>query len=116
MNLFDRKEFNYTSIEKPWVWVSVFFIVGIVIANKFRLSFFILYLLCFVGFIGCFAGLRNKKIFFLSLLFLLTTFGFLRLQIADIMPQDNIGNYATGKRSEERRVGKECRSRWSPYH
>jgi len=23
---------------------------------------------------------------------------------------------ATGKRSEERRVGKECRSRWSPYH
>ena len=25
-------------------------------------------------------------------------------------PQDEI------KRSEERRVGKECRSRWSPYH
>src|SRR2546425_7233629 len=24
-------------------------------------------------------------------------------------------NYAA-KRSEERRVGKECRSRWSPYH
>ena len=23
---------------------------------------------------------------------------------------------APGKRSEERRVGKECRSRWSPYH
>mgnify|MGYP000983297626 CR=1 FL=1 len=22
----------------------------------------------------------------------------------------------TMKRSEERRVGKECRSRWSPYH
>ena len=22
----------------------------------------------------------------------------------------------TGLRSEERRVGKECRSRWSPYH
>src|SRR5256886_11026577 len=22
----------------------------------------------------------------------------------------------TGDRSEERRVGKECRSRWSPYH
>ena len=21
-----------------------------------------------------------------------------------------------GKRSEERRVGKECRSRWAPYH
>ena len=28
-------------------------------------------------------------------------------------------NYACGyaqARSEERRVGKECRSRWSPYH
>src|SRR5690348_17445370 len=24
--------------------------------------------------------------------------------------------YPVGKRSEERRVGKECRSRWSPYH
>ena len=23
---------------------------------------------------------------------------------------------ASGDRSEERRVGKECRSRWSPYH
>ena len=24
--------------------------------------------------------------------------------------------YAPNVRSEERRVGKECRSRWSPYH
>src|SRR5438874_12703979 len=24
--------------------------------------------------------------------------------------------HQTGGRSEERRVGKECRSRWSPYH
>ena len=24
--------------------------------------------------------------------------------------------FAEDKRSEERRVGKECRSRWSPYH
>ena len=24
--------------------------------------------------------------------------------------------YSEGFRSEERRVGKECRSRWSPYH
>ena len=27
-----------------------------------------------------------------------------------------IGQSGSGKRSEERRVGKECRSRWSPYH
>src|SRR5258708_33796605 len=32
--------------------------------------------------------------------------GFLRALRADAM----------GGRSEERRVGKECRSRWSPYH
>ena len=25
-------------------------------------------------------------------------------------------DYAEKNRSEERRVGKECRSRWSPYH
>src|SRR5256884_3647122 len=25
-------------------------------------------------------------------------------------------NHGFGERSEERRVGKECRSRWSPYH
>ena len=28
----------------------------------------------------------------------------------------NLGITARLKRSEERRVGKECRSRWSPYH
>ena len=27
-----------------------------------------------------------------------------------------MGPNGSGKRSEERRVGKECRSRWSPYH
>ena len=29
---------------------------------------------------------------------------------------DSRNNVKTEKRSEERRVGKECRSRWSPYH
>ena len=33
---------------------------------------------------------------------------------ADIMSLD--GPSTTFDRSEERRVGKECRSRWSPYH
>src|SRR2546421_12962584 len=28
----------------------------------------------------------------------------------------NIRRYKASIRSEERRVGKECRSRWSPYH
>ena len=26
------------------------------------------------------------------------------------------GTFDSDSRSEERRVGKECRSRWSPYH
>ena len=30
-----------------------------------------------------------------------------------IMQYQRVNGYA---RSEERRVGKECRSRWSPYH
>ena len=29
---------------------------------------------------------------------------------------EEIGLDSLGTRSEERRVGKECRSRWSPYH
>ena len=29
---------------------------------------------------------------------------------------DSRGNPTVEVRSEERRVGKECRSRWSPYH
>src|SRR5256886_4114063 len=28
----------------------------------------------------------------------------------------NVENIGLEQRSEERRVGKECRSRWSPYH
>src|SRR5690554_8040898 len=37
-----------------------------------------------------------------------------QLQVAQLA-QALQGHLATG-RSEERRVGKECRSRWSPYH
>ena len=31
-------------------------------------------------------------------------------------PKDKIVYDVSHQRSEERRVGKECRSRWSPYH
>ena len=31
-------------------------------------------------------------------------------------PTDEVGCFDITTRSEERRVGKECRSRWSPYH
>src|SRR5256885_9776908 len=30
--------------------------------------------------------------------------------------EETPGPFGSGARSEERRVGKECRSRWSPYH
>ena len=32
------------------------------------------------------------------------------------LPKIAFGELKAKKRSEERRVGKECRSRWSPYH
>ena len=43
-------------------------------------------------------------------------------ELADNLSENVIGavavplGVATNLRSEERRVGKECRSRWSPYH
>ena len=36
--------------------------------------------------------------------------------IAGAQPRLSLGERDTVERSEERRVGKECRSRWSPYH
>src|SRR3712207_5199076 len=47
--------------------------------------------------IGCWAGLRHRK-------------------GLPVRGQRTQTNARTRKRSEERRVGKECRSRWSPYH
>ena len=33
-----------------------------------------------------------------------------------LIPGENFPDQTNVRRSEERRVGKECRSRWSPYH
>src|SRR5258707_9372387 len=41
-------------------------------------------------------------------------FGLRRLRAGDY--RSVLVEAASGERSEERRVGKECRSRWSPYH
>src|SRR5258708_38082552 len=38
------------------------------------------------------------------------------LPLVDALRGLNAGTLPTLLRSEERRVGKECRSRWSPYH
>ena len=44
--------------------------------------------------------------------------GFLTLtdEVDGLLKISNIGTDILDFRSEERRVGKECRSRWSPYH
>ena len=39
---------------------------------------------------------------------------FIRLVVVQIFQHPYLRDLA--ERSEERRVGKECRSRWSPYH
>src|SRR5260370_36128950 len=41
--------------------------------------------------------------------------GGLRL-LRELRESGRIEDREIGERSEERRVGKECRSRWSPYH
>ena len=41
---------------------------------------------------------------------------FLNLTCGDSELSDDLAQDTFIKRSEERRVGKECRSRWSPYH
>ena len=35
---------------------------------------------------------------------------------SNFTPEVTVFHYTDRPRSEERRVGKECRSRWSPYH
>ena len=37
-------------------------------------------------------------------------------QVFDQIRKHEVAPAAHAQRSEERRVGKECRSRWSPYH
>ena len=36
--------------------------------------------------------------------------------VFELFSQEQVDAIVKGIRSEERRVGKECRSRWSPYH
>src|SRR2546430_15960646 len=38
------------------------------------------------------------------------------IQLMNAIPDYIVESFEAGARSEERRVGKECRSRWSPYH
>ena len=44
------------------------------------------------------------------------TKGIVKLEIVKADYADKVEKSLRSFRSEERRVGKECRSRWSPYH
>ena len=39
-----------------------------------------------------------------------------RIELLRTLEEPVLTSYVVTTRSEERRVGKECRSRWSPYH
>ena len=41
---------------------------------------------------------------------------FIKIEIEDLLNDWEEAQLCIQLRSEERRVGKECRSRWSPYH
>src|SRR5258708_11551750 len=60
--------------------------------------------ICFAGFVIKYTLLKLPPEIFLFYRFMIAT-----IVIITISP-------LTHFRSEERRVGKECRSRWSPYH
>ena len=52
-----------------------------------------------------------KKIIKYLFLALFAGFTMVSCDFLDVVPAEKASD-----RSEERRVGKECRSRWSPYH
>ena len=53
----------------------------------------------------------------LGLIFVIFYVILIRPQQKRMKEHDNLlASIKKGDRSEERRVGKECRSRWSPYH
>ena len=58
--------------------------------------------------------MNNNKGFDKTLIFIITVL-FLIGEVL-IASAIHVNDGASQLRSEERRVGKECRSRWSPYH
>src|SRR2546425_9008046 len=67
-----------------------------------------------VSAIGILYGVREENIAFLEFSKHFRRHG---LPVPEIYAEDlSHGAYLLEDRSEERRVGKECRSRWSPYH
>ena len=60
---------------------------------------------------------KRMRAFILPLAAVAAILGFYLLRDADLVLTGIVEtNIYSTTRSEERRVGKECRSRWSPYH
>src|SRR3712207_9357675 len=57
----------------------------------------------------------NNSMFDVSLVVVFGVIGYLMKKFG-FEPGPLVLAFVLGERSEERRVGKECRSRWSPYH
>ena len=62
-----------------------------------------------------FSHLKRIALAVIMLAMLLQSHGYVRAATT-LSIQPNSWNIIGLDRSEERRVGKECRSRWSPYH
>ena len=107
---------------------AIFLVLELVKVSKFYLEIFYEFLSVFaaIGWISIFSGLVIDFISFLAFYFSINEVILSSLLLsAGNTVGDYFGNAALAKngehimalvRSEERRVGKECRSRWSPYH
>ena len=64
----------------------------------------------------CWVLVAAFLVYFMQAGFALCEAGFTRAKNTGNILMKNMMDFCIGTRSEERRVGKECRSRWSPYH
>ena len=63
-----------------------------------------------------FSDLMNLLLCFFVLLFSMSSVDAEKFEKVAASLNASFSIFSAGGRSEERRVGKECRSRWSPYH
>jgi competence protein ComEC len=106
MSIFDEtRKPNHLFSDKPFLWVSIFFITGIILANFSHLPFIFLYGPSFVCLIGAFLSINSKKLFFVCALLLILSLGFLRFKIAELQPENSIGSYAKEEREEVLLIG-----------
>ena len=59
---------------------------------------------------------KEEMPLFLTVMDVANLLGISRASAYELVRQENFPKLKIVQRSEERRVGKECRSRWSPYH